>query len=481
MTSSTTAGTTTLDDDAARHLAAAADAATELQRTLSGTVHRPGDPGYEAALGGFNLALVHRPGLVVQAASPADVALALRSADRHGLGVGVRSTGHSAAPTGPADVLLDTSQMNRLEIDPETRTATIGAGVRWRAVLDAAAPYGLGGLCGSSPDVGVVGYTLGGGLGPLARTFGFAADHVRSLDVVTPAGDVVTASPTRHRDLFWALRGGGGAFGVVTAMTFDLFELAVVRAGALWFDVADAPAVLHRWRALVGSLPESVSTSVVRIDLLPLPHLPEPLRGRAVLVVRYVRHGALDAPDPLVDELRRTATPILDTVGDLPYARIGEVHADPAEPMPLVERGATLHSLPEQAVDAFLAATPAGSPVLLAELRLLGGAATRPPRVSNAVGGRDAAYSLFVGAVPAPGGPSDVEDHLRRVVDAMTPWATGASLLNFAGPRDPVSAERVRSSFGAATYARLVALRRRVDPHGVLDPTARWSVARGPA
>ncbi|MFC7877601.1 FAD-binding oxidoreductase [Isoptericola sp. NPDC057391] len=445
-----------------------------LARALDGDVLQPGEPAYGAALPGFNLAIAHRPALLVRAASVADVVATVRSAAAHGVGVGVRSTGHGAPATGPDELLLDVSALDRLDVDPGRRTATVGPGVPWAAVLEAGAPFGLGGLCGSSPHVGVVGYTLGGGLGPLARTFGFAADHVRSLDVVTPAGDLVTATASEHPDLFWALRGGGGAFGVVVSMTFDLFPLSVVRAGTLWFDVDDAPAVLHRWREHTPTLADDVSTSVARLNLPPLPDVPEPLRGRAVLVVRYVRHGHLAAPDPLVADLRSVATPILDAVGDLPYDRIGAVHADPDDPMPFVERGGLLGELTEHTVDAFLGAVPPDSPVLAAEIRLLGGAAARPPAVANAVGGRDAACTLFTGALGSPVGPPDAADHLQAVHDALAPWATGGSLLNFAGPRDDVSAALVRESYGPATYDRLVALRRRLDPAGVLDPSSRW-------
>lgn len=461
----------------ARDLSRHARLHTALAGTLDGDILRPGEPAYGAALPGFNLALAHRPALVVRATTVADVVATVRGAAAHGVGVGVRSTGHGAPATGPDELLLDVSALDTLEVDPGRRTATVGPGVPWSAVLEAGAPFGLGGLCGSSPHVGVVGYTLGGGLGPLARTFGFAADHVRSLDVVTPAGDLVTATAQEHPDLFWALRGGGGAFGVVVAMTFDLFPLSTVRAGTLWFDVDDAPAVLHRWREHTTTLADDVSTSVARLNLPPLPDVPEPLRGRAVLVVRYVRHGHLAAPDPLVDDLRQVAAPILDAVGDLPYAQIGAVHADPDDPMPFVERGGLLRELTEDAVDAFLGAVPHDSPVLAAEIRLLGGTAARPPAVANAVGGRDAACTLFTGALGSPVGPPDVADHLQAVHDALAPWTTGGSLLNFAGPRDDVSAALVREAYGPATYDRLVTLRRRLDPAGVLDPSSRWSVA----
>ncbi|SKC72880.1 FAD-binding oxidoreductase [Krasilnikoviella flava] len=452
-----------------------------LTQGLDGEILSPGEPAYGAALPGFNLALAHRPALVVRARTVADVVATVRAAADQGVRVGVRSTGHSAPPTGPDDVLLDVAALDRLSVDPDARTATVGPGVAWATVLEAGAAWGLGGLCGSSPHVGVVGYTLGGGLGPLARTFGFAADHVRSMDVVTPSGELVTATPDRHEDLFWALRGGGGAFGVVVAMTFDLFPLRAVRAGTLWFDVDDAPAVLHRWRELTSTLADDVSTSVARLNLPPLPDVPEPLRGRAVLVVRYVRHGDLAAPDPVVDALRQVSPTLLDTVGDLPYALIGALHADPEDPMPFVERGGLLRELTEDAVDTFLGAVPPDSPVLAGEIRLLGGTLARPPAVPNAVGGRDAAYTLFTGALGSPVGPPDVAVHLQAVHDAMAPWATGGSLLNFAGPRDDVSAPLVRDAYGPATYDRLVTLRRQLDPHGVLDPSARWSVVGGDA
>ncbi|MEL7974728.1 FAD-binding oxidoreductase [Isoptericola sp. F-RaC21] len=461
----------------ARDLPRSARLRAALAAGLDGDVLEPGEPGYDAALPGFNLALEHRPALVVRAASVGDVVATVRAAADHGAGVGVRATGHGAPPTGPDDVLLDVAALDGLDVDPAARTATVGPGVPWSAVLEAGAPHGLGGLCGSSPHVGVVGYTLGGGLGPLARTFGFAADHVRSLDVVTAAGELVTATPTRREDLFWALRGGGGAFGVVVAMTFDLFPLSTLRAGTLWFDVDDAPAVLHRWRELTSALDDDVSTSVARLNLPPLPDLPEPLRGRAVLVVRYVRHGELAAPDPLVDALRGVAPPLLDAVGDLPYVQLGAVHADPEDPMPFLERGGLLRELSEDAVDAFLGAVPPDSPVLMAEIRLLGGAVARPPAVAGAVGGRDAGWTLFVGALGVPAGPPDAAAHVQGVHDAMAPWATGGALLNFAGPRDDVSAALVREAYGPATYDRLVALRRTLDPRGVLAPSSRWSVA----
>lgn len=446
-----------------------------LSRALDGEIRLPGDPAFHAALPGYNLAVQHAPAALVLAASADDVAHTVRAARAAGLAVAVRATGHGAAPAGPGSVLLDTSGLQDLAVDPAARTVRVGAGVRWRQVLDAAAPHGLAGLCGSSPDVGVVGYTLGGGTGPVARTFGFTADHVESVELVTPDGRQVVASADENAELFWAVRGGGAAFGVVTAMTLALVELRTVRAGALWFDAAEAAPVLHAWRGWVADLPESVTTSVARLELPPDPSLPPFLAGRSVVTVRFAHVGPALEADALLAELREALpAPLADTVEDMPYRRIGEVHADPPEPLPLTERGALLVGLPASAVDAFCAATPPGSPVMLAEIRLLGGALRRTPTVPSAVAGRDAAFSVFAATVAGPAGPPDAEDAVRRTVEALAPWGTGGSFVNLAGPRDATSSAALRTAWGPETYARLVALRRAYDPDGVLAPSARW-------
>jgi FAD/FMN-containing dehydrogenase len=444
---------------------------------LDGELLLPGERGFDAALPGFDLSVRHEPDAVVLAASAADVARTVGAAREAGLAVAVRATGHSAAAARPGTVLLDTSALQDLDIDPVARTARVGAGVRWQQVLDAGAPHGLAGLCGSSPGVGVVGYTLGGGMGPVARTFGFNADRVRSIELVTADGREVVASADENPDLFWALRGGGAAFGVVTAMTIELVELPSLRAGVLWFDAADARTVLHAWRAWTEGLPESVSTSVARLELPPDPALPPFLSGRSVLAVRFAHVGPAADADARLDVLRSgMPAPIADTVQDLPYHRIGEVHADPPEPLPLTERGALLAELPPEAIDAFCAATPAGAPVLLSEVRLLGGALRRTPEVPSAVVGRDAAYAVFAATLAPPVGPPHAEAAVRAVVEALSPWGTGTALLNFAGPRDAASSAALRAGWGPQTYARLVALRRATDPGRVLAPSARWDV-----
>ncbi|AEG44551.1 FAD-binding oxidoreductase [Isoptericola variabilis] len=451
--------------------------ARRLAPALDGELLLPGDPAFDAALPGYNLAVRHTPVAVVMAASADDVARTVRTVRATGLRVAVRATGHGAAAAGPDTVLLDTSRLQELRLDPRARTVRVGAGVRWRQVLDAAAPYGLAGLCGSSPDVGVVGYTLGGGTGPVARTFGFTADHVESVELVTPDGRAVVAAPDENPELFWAVRGGGAAFGVVTALTLGLVDLPALRAGALWFDAAHAAEVLHAWRRWVADLPESVTTSVARLELPPDPALPPVLSGRSVVALRFAHVGPGPEADALLGELREAMpAPLVDTVGDLPYARIGEVHSDPPHPMPMVDRGLTLAELPAAAVEAFCAATPPGSPVMLAEIRLLGGAMRRAPLVPSAIAGRDAAFSFFVATPAAPAGPPGAAAAVGAVLDALAPWSTGGALVNLAGARDEASSTALRRAWGDDTYARLVALRRAYDPDGVLAPSARWDV-----
>ncbi|RIJ70983.1 FAD-binding oxidoreductase [Nakamurella silvestris] len=451
---------------------------TELDAATAGQVFGPGDTGYAAAFAPFNLSTVHQPEVVVVAADAADVAAAVGIAARAGRSVAVQATGHGAAPADQETVLISTRLLDTVTVDPQARTATIGAGAIWQQVLDAAAPYGLAALAGSAPHVGAVGYTLGGGLGPVARTFGLASDHVLGFEVVTAGGEIVTVDARNRPELFWALRGGGAAFGIVTSMTIDLIPLATVFGGGLWFAAEDAPALLHTWRNWTLDLPETITTSIARLNLPPLPQLPEPLRGRAVVHLRFASVGDEAEAAAQLDRFRTIATPLMDTVGRIPYAAIGAVHADPVDPIPAADRGIGLSDLPEAAVDSFLAVTsPAARlPFLVAEIRLLGGAVARQSAVPSAVGGRDAAYGLNAIGALVPPIAEHVPGALEAVLAALTPWSSGGSLINFAGSTGAVADARIQRSFAPEVYRRLVALRAETDPAGVFAASARWSV-----
>ncbi len=447
-----------------------------LRDAVAGPVHAPGTAGYDSAAAGFNLAIVHRPAAVVVASCAADVAAAVTVAARAGLTVAVQSTGHGAAAAGPESVLIVTSRLDSVVVDPRSRTATVGAGVRWQQVLDATAPHGLAGLCGSAPHVGVVGYTLGGGIGPVARSHGFAADHVLEIEVVTADGRLRRVDADTDPDLFWALRGGGGAFGVVTQLTFRLHGISTLYAGGLYFDVADARRVLHGWRDWVDRIPDSVTSSIAVINFPPLPELPQPLRGRTVVHVRFAYVGGEAEGQVLLAPLRGLATPLIDTVAEIKYADLGSIHADPTDPLPGAERAMLLRELPSEAVDAFLASIgpDGGLPLMLGEIRAMGGALARDPATPNSVGGRDARFSVFVVGILAPEIAEIVPDALESVVTTMQPWATGGSLMTFAGAATGRPADRVRAAWHPDTTARLTVIRDRVDATGVFAAAARW-------
>ncbi|MFZ2174223.1 MAG: FAD-binding protein [Rhodococcus sp. (in: high G+C Gram-positive bacteria)] len=457
--------------------------ADRIRSSVAGAVYGPDDEGYRSAVAGFNVATAHRPAAVVVASSAADVAAAVRIAADNGLTVAVQATGHGADAAPENSILVTTGLLDTVTIDRDGRTATVGAGVRWQQVLDAAAPHGLAALAGSSPTVGVVGYTVGGGLGPIARTYGFAADHVIQMEVVTAEGQLRRVDHDTEPDLFWALLGGGAAFGIVTQMTFRLFPIQTLDGGGIFYDIADAPAVLRCWRDWIGTVPDSVSSSVAVINFPPLPELPEPLRGRTVLHLRYAYVDDHGDGMAMIAPMRSVATSIIDTVTEMMYPALASIHADPTHPMPAVERSRLLRELPDEALDALLGVVgpEAGLPIMLAEIRAMGGALSRAPATPNAVAGRDAAFTLVAIGVLAPPIAEVVPTALDAVIDALAPWGTGGALVNFAGSTQGESADRVVAAWSPAQLARLVETREKYDPRGVFASAARWGRRLGQA
>jgi FAD/FMN-containing dehydrogenase len=435
-----------------------------LRRRLTGTVHDAADPAYAALVTPWNLAVPMRPQAVLAARTADDVAAAVRFAGAHGRSVGVQATGHGAVAALAGDVLVATAGLDELTVHPQG-WARVGAGVTWRRVIDAAAPYGLAPLNGSSSDVGVVGYTTGGGVGPMARTFGLAADRVRAFDVVTGDGALRRVTPTRHADLFAALRGGKGAAGIVTAVEFDLVRLPEFYGGAVYFDGADAATVIAAWRRWSAHLPEAGTTSFVLFQLPPLPGVPPVLAGRMTLGVRFVWTGDPRRGAELLDELRAAAPVLLDDAAVKPYSEIDSVHADPVDPMPVHDPGLLLTDFTEATAARLLAvAGPGtGSPQVLVEVRQLGGAYARPAAHPDAFCHRGAGYSvLAVGMAVDP----TARPHAERLFGALATEDTGGIWPNFGPARD---ARTARRAYDPPTLARLSAVARRYDPLGVLQ------------
>lgn len=425
----------------------------------------PTTTGHSPSLTMFNLAHEHGPDRVVSPAGAGAVAEIVRAAAAAGDRVHVVGAGHGWAEPIDGGVALLTGGLAGVEVDPTARTARVGAGTRWGEVVTAAAAYGLAPVCGSSPGVGVVGYLLGGGLSPIGRSYGWGSDFVRSFELVTGTGERVVADASRHPELFWALRGGKHAPGVVTAVVIGLVPLATLYAGGLFFAAEDAGTVLPAFAAWSAQVPDAVNTSCALLRLPDLPTLPGPLRGRFVVHVRVAVVGPADAAAELLAPLRAVATPVVDTVAELPFGAIGAVHLDPEEPMPALEAGALLRDFDAAAAQALLevAGPDAAVPLAVVELRRLGGQLAGSPAVPDAVVGRDAGYGLFVISAPVPelfDGP--VPAAVRAVARAMAPWAAGTFQPNFVGSLNAPDA--LDRAWPEDTRERLAAVRRAYDP-----------------
>ncbi len=434
----------------------------------------PGDPGYDEARVAWNLAADLRPAGVTTARSAEEVAAVIAHAGERGLRVAPLGTGHRAAalPDVGDAILLWTAIEPKVVVDADARTVRVGAGAIWADVVAALAPHGLAALSGSAADVGVVGYVLGGGMSWLARRHGLAAHSVRAFEAVLPDGRIVTANAEEEPELFWALRGGGGSFAVVTAVELEALELDEVYAGVTLWDGEHAEEILRRWHAWTRTAPETVTTSGRLLRLPPLPEIPEPLRDRPLVAIDGAALGGEAEALELLGPLRAVGEPILDTWGAMPPARLVEIHMDPPAPVPAIGDHTLLGELDDAAIAAFVEITgpDSGSPLLMAELRQLGGALARP---GPGCGRVDGAFALFgVGAPMDPAMAPAIAAHLDRLLAAMAPWATGRAFLNFSergGDAEALHDEE--------TYARLCRVRAATDPGAVLVASHRVGAA----
>ncbi|WP_194928856.1 FAD-binding oxidoreductase [Pseudactinotalea sp. HY158] len=423
------------------------------------------DPRYASAHSGFNPAAEHRPEVVVRVADAADIRAAIDFGAEHGLRVRAQATGHGKGEPMDGGLLVLTDRLRGVEVDPAHRTARVGAGARWQDLLPVAAAHGLMGLCGSTPAVGVVGYTLGGGTGPMGRTFGFNSDGVRRLRMIDAGGRELEIDAEREPDLFWAMRGGKPDVGIVTELEFDLVTAPTYYGGGVYFPGEQAERILHAFGDWAPSLPDSVTASAALLRLPDVPVVPEPLRGRLSVHLRFVHVGDPARGAELLAPMLAAGTPIVDLVAEYPSVDIASVHRDPTEPMPARDEGMTLRDLPPGAIDALLEAAGPGAdlPLVVVELRHLGGALAREQGAASAVGGREAAYNVtVVGAYPPPLRPA-VDAGSAAVLAALAPWATGGSLINFQG----YATQRARAAWDAPTRARLDAIKERWDPERV--------------
>src|SRR3954453_11681089 len=441
-----------------------ADSLESLRNQCGGAVALPGDDGYDAARTGFNLGLDQRPAAVAYPADASEVAALVRCARAAGLRVAAQSTGHNAGPLGDLrdTLLIKTAGLQGVEVDPVRRRVRAGAGVLWEAVVDPAAPHGLYPLHGSSPTVGIVGYSLGGGMGWLARSHGLQTNSLTAIELVTADGDLVRTDADHDPELFWALRGGGGNFGVVTAFEFRLYELREIYAGFMVWDIAHARKVVTAWSRWAVTAPDHVTTSLRIMQLPPLEEIPAPLRGRSIVMIDGAVQGDVSVLAPL-----RALAPEIDTFAMVPAPALVRLHQDPEEPGPYVSASALVDALPEAAIDALMevAGPGSGSALEIVELRQFGGALMRKLPGHGAVAGIDGQFVLFaLGLVFDAEMGALKRAHTERVRAALAPFCGGGQYLNFA--EEPVD---LALSFDTDTWARLVAVKARLDPENLLQ------------
>ena len=433
-----------------------------LRSRMEGTVAAPGDRAYDEVRQAWNLAIDQRPALVAVPATVAEVVEVVRFAREQGLRVAPQGTGHNASAIASLDrtVLLKTTALREVEIDAAGRPARVGAGVLWAEVTGPASEHGLAPLAGSSPDVGVVGYTLGGGLSWLSRRHGLAANSVLAIELVTADGRVVRTDRDNDPELFWALRGGGGSFAIVTAIEFVLYPAPEVDAGAMLWPWEQATEVLKRYVEWCRTAPDAISTSARLLQVPPLPDIPEGLRGRQFVAIDGAYLGDPETGAAVLAPLR-ALEPEIDMFAPIPAAALSHIHMDPEQPVPGHGDGMVLDELTPAAIETLVAvAGPgSGSPLLAVELRQLGGAIGVPPAEHGALAKIGGAFALFaVGMAMTPEMGAAVEAHVERVIEAMDPWDAGRRYLNF-----PERSADASAFFPEGTLRRLQAVKRAVD------------------
>ncbi len=444
------------------------EALDELRLRLAGGVHRPGDAAYEDACTLFNSMIERRPALVASCTVVDDVIAALAFARDHGLEVSVRSGGHSVAGLCLCDggLVLDVRPMNDIEVDPVRRVARVGGGATWSQLDRATQRHGLATTGGRVSTTGVSGFTLGGGSGWLERKHGLACDNVVGAELVTADGRLVRASAEENPDLFWALRGGGGNFGVVTALELELHRVGPeVYGGMAIYPIDRATDVLRAWRDLMDGAPEELSLAVLLMRGPDEEDFPAALRGELVLILAGMHCGEIEDGKRVVGPLLEATEPFAEMFGPVPYAELQCALDDPPGQRNYwaVEH---LSEFPDEVIEQIHSAAvemPGSAPQLL--LATWGGAVQRRG-VGSAVGGRGAkwvVHPLMLWDDPAD--DDRVISWSREFRATLAPHTTGATYANFAAAEEAEA--RSRSTYSDTDFDRMARIKSQWDPEDV--------------
>lgn len=437
---------------------------TDVQSTaISGRIVSPEDAEWDAARRTFNLLLDQQPVAIAFPSDERDTASIVQLARDQGLRVAPQATGHNAGPLGSLDgtILLNTSELTGVAIDSASKRVRVGAGTKWEAVIATLSDAGLAALHGSSPDVGIVGYSLGGGMGWLARKLGLQANSVTAIEMVTADGRLVRADATREPELFWALRGGGGSFGVVTSVEFAVYPVDKLYAGALLFPFERSAEMLRTWNGLLPSLPDEMTSWALLLHLPDLPFVPEPLRGGSFCAVMGAFLGGEARGRELLSPVRRLG-PIMDTFGMVEPVELAELAMDPPEPLPYLSSHQLLDELPSQTIDRLVAAAPPSSQLGILQFRHMSGAIARPVPDAGAratLPGEICAFAIGI-VMDEPSGATVVSS-LEAVETILAPHSVGQYANLVEDPADP------SQFFDPETWSRLRNVKTAYDPEDV--------------
>jgi FAD/FMN-containing dehydrogenase len=432
---------------------------TDTAKSL-GSVVRPGDPDWDAARGTFNLLIDQRPEAIAFPADEREVAAVIADARERGLRIAAQATGHNPGPLGSLEgtLILNTSALTGVSIDTAARRVRVGAATKWEKVTPRLSELGLAALHGSSPDVGIVGYSLGGGVGWLARKHGMQANAVRAIELVTAEGHLVRTDAVHEPDLFWALRGGGGNFGIVTAIEFAVLPVRELYAGAMFFALEQASDVLHAWTELLPALPEEITSWANVLHFPPLPEIPEAVRGRSFMVVMAAFLGSEADGRELLRPLRRLG-PEMDTFATQPPVALSELAMDPPDPLPYRSATAVVDELPSDTIEDIAQVAGPGSALTLVQLRHMGGALGRHEPGAGARATLPGEIAMFaLGVVPDADAEPAVLADLDALSAAVAPHRVG-DYPNFV--EEPADAS---AFFDTGTWDRLRRVKALYDP-----------------
>jgi FAD/FMN-containing dehydrogenase len=402
------------------------DTAVRLRPDV-GRLFRRGDPDWDAARATFNVLDDQQPAAIAFPTDEDEVAAAVAFAREHGFRVAAQSTGHNATALGDlaGTIIVNTSALTGVEIDRARRRVRVGAATRWGAVTPQLSELGLAGLHGSSPDVGIVGYSLQGGIGWLARRHGMQANAVTAIELVTADGQLVRTDADHEPELFWALRGGGGNYGVVTAVEFDVQPVEQLYAGAMFFPVDRVAEVLHAWNDMIPGLPEEMTTWASVIHFPPFPEIPEIVRGQSFVIVLVAYLGDEATGAELLRPVRDLG-PTMDTIAMSAPIALATQAMDPDSPLPFRSTTAMLDRLTPEAIEEVARVAGPGSALTLVEFRHVGGALHRaaPGAGARATLPGNIAF-LSLGVVPDAALDPVVQDSLDALTKTLAPHKVG--------------------------------------------------------